>query len=81
MEEQEKRATVPYFIHEGQMARMERIIRIVSTVFVIALLIVMAAFVINDNNWRRYCQNVGAQRTNEVTNAGVYQQPNAEPDK
>lgn len=81
MADQEKQASVPYFVHEGQMARMERIIRILSMVFVIALLIVMAAFVINDNNWRKYCHDVGAQRLNEVSNVGVYQQPDAELDK
>lgn len=28
MTEMEKQATVPYFVHEGQMARMERIFRL-----------------------------------------------------
>ncbi len=79
--EQEQQASVPYFIHEGQMARMERIFRIVSVAFLIALAIVTTALVINDNHWRDYCNNIEERYAAEgQSHDGVYQQPNQSPD-
>lgn len=69
--EEEKRASVPYFIHEGAMARMERIIRILAMLLVAALII----FVINNVVWMKYVEKQTAQTVvEEVADAGLYQQ-------
>ena len=72
MQENEKQASVPYFIHEGVMARMERIYRVTVIALVIALALSVASLVINDTLWRRYCSTL-EQHYAEVQD-GVYQQ-------
>ena len=64
-------ANVPYFVHEGQMARMERIMRTICIVFLIALLIVSSALVINDCYWRSYCTELEVRYDQSP---GVHQQ-------
>lgn len=70
--EQEQQASVPYFIHEGQMARMERVIRILA----VLLVITVALFIVNNLIWMRYSDVQVQQARTEVCNDGVYQQPN-----
>ena len=64
--EEEKQAVVPYFIHEGQMARMERITKRLTVTIVAVLAVALIMFVINNVIWLRYVK--------EVSNAGVYEQ-------
>ena len=72
MTENENQASVPYFIHEGAMARMERIIRILAGLLVAALII----FVINNIVWMKYVEHQRAETVIEgVVADGVYQQP------
>lgn len=54
MNDTEKQASVPFFVHEGALARMERIHRITVFALVIALIVCLVAFVINDCSWRRH---------------------------
>lgn len=75
MEEKEKQASVSFFVYEGSMARMERVLRLVCLVFLVALIAVSSALVINDNGWRKYCKDMEERHITEVQNAGVYQQP------
>lgn len=78
MSEQEKQANVPYFIHEGTVARMERMFRMTVCALVIALAVCVISFVINDTMWRRYCGEIETHYQTvieDMQNAGVYQQP------
>lgn len=72
MPENEKQAAVPYFVHEGAMARMERIIRILAALLVAALII----FVINNVIWMNYVERQRQEMTVEevVADEGVYEQ-------
>ena len=54
MEEKEKQASVPYFIHEGQMARMERTNRRLCYTIVAVLAVGLVMFVINNLIWMKY---------------------------
>ena len=74
MNEIEKQATVPYFVHEGQMARMERIIRMLAALLVACV----ALFVVNNVIWMRYTsKQVELARGQGVSDAGgVHEQPN-----
>lgn len=72
MQENETQASVPYFIHEGTMARMERIFKMTVIVLVIALAVAVTALVVNDTLWRKYC-NALEERYTEVQN-GVHEQ-------
>jgi len=69
---EEKQASVPYFIHEGTMARMERVFKMTVIALVVALAVAVASLVINDALWRKYCAALEAKYT-EVQD-GVYQQ-------
>lgn len=75
MHENENQASVPYFIHEGQMARMERIYRITVRALIIALAISVISFVINDSLWRQYCNSIESRYHSEESDAGIYEQP------
>ena len=68
---EDNKASVPYFIHEGAMARMERIIRILAGLLVAALII----FVINNIVWMKYVEKQLTETAIEVVADGVYQQP------
>lgn len=70
MDEKEKQASVPYFIHEGQMARMERVIRILAALLVAAIIL----FIVNNVIWMKHTDKQVAEARAEVLNAGVYQQ-------
>jgi len=76
MPENDKQASVPYFIHEGAMARMERIIRILAALLVASLII----FVINNIVWMRYVEKQRAEAAIEVVADGIYQQPDTTTD-
>ena len=54
MEEKEKQENVPYFIHEGQMARMERANRRLCYTIVAVLAVGLVMFVINNLIWMKY---------------------------
>jgi flagellar biosynthesis/type III secretory pathway M-ring protein FliF/YscJ len=78
MNENEKQAVVPYFIHERDMERMMRIIRILAALLVAALVI----FVINNVIWMKYVERqqkqAAVQETaiEEIIDAeGVHEQP------
>ncbi len=80
MSENEKQASVSYFVYEGSMARMERIVRILAILLVAALII----FVVNNVVWMRYVDKaVDAAKAEglheETTDPGVYEQPNPGP--
>ena len=68
---EEKQASVPYFIHEGQMARMERIIRRL----IVLLVATIALFIVNNVFWMLYTEHqVAEARADGGSNGGVYQQ-------
>jgi hypothetical protein len=78
MSENEKQATVPYFVHEGMVARMERMFRITVCALVIALAVCVVSLVVNDTLWRKHCATLDARYQTvieEVQNAGVHEQP------
>ena len=78
MPEEEKQASVPYFIHEGMMTKMYRIIKILAWLLVAALVI----FVINNVIWMNYVERQRAEHAiEEVADAGVYQQPDQGTDR
>ena len=68
---EQEQASVPYFIHEGQMARMERIIRILA----VLLILTVGLFIVNNVVWMRYTDAQVQQARTEVSNDGVHQQP------
>jgi len=82
---EEKQATVPYFVHEGDMARMENAMNKMENVTnmmrraLIAVCITLAfvvatfaiAFTINNSNWIRY-----AETLMQGEEDGIHQQPN-----
>lgn len=71
MEEKEMQASVPYFVHEGQMARMERIIRILAALLIASI----ALFILNNVVWMRYAdRQIERTRQEATVNAGVYEQ-------
>lgn len=76
MTEMEKQATVPYFVHEGQMARMERIFRLTVCALITALAVSVISFVINDTMWRKYCSTIEQKYRVEGNNAGIHEQSN-----
>ena len=72
---EQEQASVPYFIHEGQMARMERIIRILAIILAALMIMTVGLFIVNNVIWMRYTDaQVQLVRT-EVSNDGVHQQP------
>ncbi|MBR5109897.1 MAG: hypothetical protein IK099_06855 [Clostridia bacterium] len=72
---EQEQASVPYFIHEGQMARMERIIRILAIILAALMIVTVGLFIVNNVIWMRYTDaQVQLVRT-EVSNDGVHQQP------
>ena len=78
MSENEKQASVPYFVHEGTVARMERMFRLTVCALVIALSVCVISFVVNDTRWRAYCDTLDARYQTvieEVQHAGVLEQP------
>ena len=91
MQENEKQASVPYFIHEGDMARMDMAmdrmvtamdkmkyaLRTVCLTLVLVVLLFVVAYTINNNNWRKYVERMQT----EVTDAGIHQQPDQSPDR
>ena len=74
MSEEERQATVPYFVHEGVMARMERIFRITVGALILALAVSVISFVVNDSLWRSYCQKIEERYANG-NDAGIHEQP------
>ena len=75
MSENEKQASVPYFVHEGTVTRMYRMFRLAVVVLAIALAVAVSALVINDTMWRHYCNDLEARyQVEDVANEGVYQQ-------
>lgn len=70
MEENEKQAQVSYFVYEGAMARMERIIKILAALLVASLII----FVINNVIWMKYSERLRAEYAITEVQDGVYQQ-------
>ena len=73
MNETEKQATVPYFIHEGQMARMERVIRLLAALLVVSI----ALFILNNVVWMRYTEKQVAEARQGVSDAGIHEQPDS----
>ena len=73
MTEMEKQATVPYFVHEGQMARMERVIKILAGLLVTAIVL----FILNNVVWMKYTdRQVERVRQEVVADAGIHEQSN-----
>lgn len=68
---EKEQASVPFFVHEGMMTRMYRIIRILALLLVAALVI----FVLNNIVWMKYVERQRAEMTvEEPYAAGVYEQ-------
>lgn len=82
MQEQEKQASVPYFVHEGTVARMERIITRLTKTIVAVLAIAIILFIINNVIWMRYVEQQKAATITEGVQdaAGVHQQSDGGPD-
>lgn len=70
--EEEKQAHVSYFVYEGAMARMERIIKILAALLVAALII----FVVNNVVWMKYVERTRAEYEISEVQDGVHQQSN-----
>lgn len=75
MAEEEKQASVPYFIHEGMVSRMERIIRMLTKALIIVVAVVLALFIVNNIVWMKY---VNAQKSEQITekvyDTGIHEQ-------
>lgn len=78
MSEQEKQASVPYFIHEGDMTRMETSVRsmrkalvTVCVTLVLVVIAFVAAYTINNNRWIDFTEKL--THAEEPAN-GVYEQ-------
>ncbi len=81
---EEKQANVPYFVHEGTVARMERMFRLTVIALMLALIVSVVAFVINDSLWRMHCDTLEARYETvfeEVHDAGVHEQPDPGADR
>lgn len=74
---EEKQANVPYFVHEGVVTRMYKMFKLTVISLALALAVTVTAFVVNDCLWRKYCSEIEARYQTEVTDAGVYEQPNS----
>ena len=72
--ENEKQASVPYFIHEGALARMERIFRITVIALVVALAVAVGSLIANDIMWRRYCNALEERYAVTEVQDGVHEQ-------
>ena len=70
MNEHEKQASVPYFVHEGQMARMERIIRVLAALLIVSV----ALFIVNNVVWMRYTEKQVAEARSGGNHAGILEQ-------
>ena len=80
-DQSQEQASVSWFVFNGSMARMERIIKVICIVFLIGLLVVSSALIINDNNWRKYCAEMEQRYANQAPeNPGLYEQPDQGPD-
>ena len=80
MQDQEKQAAVPYFIHEGVMTRMDMAmdkmgesnkrmlsaLRTVCITLVVVVVLFVAGYTINNNNWIRYVEQLQAQQAEGV---------------
>ena len=55
--EQEKQANVPYFVHEAQMARMERIIKRLFITIVVTVAVTLIMFIVNNVIWMKYVES------------------------
>jgi len=85
MQNNEKQASVPYFIHEGDMARMdmamERMKKALATVcitLVIVVLLFVAGYTVNNLKWMEYTERMQQnQGVEDVVDAektsGIYQ--------
>lgn len=82
MNESENQAVVPYYAHEGAMARMERIHKLTVIALVIALVVSLISFVINDSLWRSHYSSLDEryQTLIEEMQNGVYQQSDSATD-
>lgn len=76
--EQEKQASVPYFVHEAHMARMERIIRRLAVTLVVTVAVTLVMFIINNVIWMKYVES----RYEQDQGAGTtVEQLNEQPDQ
>lgn len=80
--DEEKQASVPYFVHEGIMDKMERMnvrmhsaLRIVCLTLIVVTLLFVAGYTVNNRNWMRYAEHLEERSRPEVTDAGVHEQP------
>lgn len=73
---EEKQASVPYFIHEGAMARMERIVKILACLLVASLII----FVVNNVVWMKYVERQRAEYEIAEVQDGVHEQSDTQSD-
>lgn len=77
-EKQEKQATVPYFIHEGDMARMETAMEklkkaLIAVCVTLAFVVTVFAvtFTVNNSNWIKYAETLKQMETDN----GIHEQP------
>lgn len=77
MEDKETQAAVPYFVHEGMVARMERIINRLTRTIIIVLAVAIILFIANNLIWMNYVERQRQETTVEdVVDAGVHEQSN-----
>lgn len=58
MAEEEKQVSVPYFVHEGMVARMERMFKLTVIALVFALAVCVCSLVVNDTMWRKHVDSL-----------------------
>lgn len=77
MPENENQAAVPYFIHEGMVARMERIIKMLTRTIIAVLAVAIILFIVNNMIWMKYVETQRQEAVVEevLTDAGVHEQP------
>lgn len=81
MAEEEKQASVPYFIHEGMVSRMERIIRMLTKALIIVVAVVLTLFIVNNIVWMKYMNaQMSEQIIEKVYDTGIHEQSDQDTD-
>jgi len=90
--EQERQAAVPYFIHEGDMTRMDMAmdklltankhmrdaVRLVCFTLIVVVLLFVVGYTINNSNWIKYAETLQAEGADHGDQeTGIYQLPDS----
>lgn len=75
---EEKQASVPYFVHEGMVARMERMFKLTVISLIFALAFCVCSLVINDMMWRKHVDSLESRYEKIYesiqNNSGIHEQ-------